>query len=566
MIDGISTWGWVFLITAWGLIISLCAFCFIKILSSGKRDKITSPALGRAHWGSRIALIMAMAGNAIGLGNFLRFPVQAAGNGGGVFMIPYFLAFIFLGLPLMWIEWGIGRYGGARGHGSTPGMFAVMWPNRASKYLGVFGVALPFVIAAYYTVIESWTLAFAWFSATGVYFGDTSPEAMGAFLRGFQGAESNQFFSSLVPALVFLAITVALNYFFLVRGLSKGIEVLSRFGMPLLFALAIVLAVRVITVGTPAPTLPEQNIGAGLGFIWNPDFSRLGQASVWLSATGQIFFTVGLGMGIINTYASFLREDSDIALNALTTSSLNEFAEVVLGGTITIPAAVAFFGIAATQVIARGGSFNLGFQAMPVIFQEIAFGRVFGAIWFLLLFIAALTSSVALASPIIAFFQDELKWTRIKAVNITFVFLILAVLPVVLFLKYGFLDELDFWAGTFLLALFAVIEITVFSWIFGIKKGWAEINKSAEIKLPWIYKFVMKYVTPLYLLVILGAWTYQDAVRNFVMAGVSPVDQPYRWLARGLIVVVIITVTILVKVAWSKRKIAAKPDTDQPDT
>jgi SNF family Na+-dependent transporter len=154
---------------------------------------------------------------------------------------------------------------------------------------------------------------------------------------------------------------------------------------------------------------------------------------------------------------------------------------------------------------------------MPVIFQDIAFGQVFGAIWFSLLFIAALTTSVALSSPVIAFFQDEFNWSHSKAVNITFIFLVTAIIPIVLFLKYGFLDELDFWAGTFLLALFAIIEIIIFSWVFGMKKGWAEINKGADIRLPRIFRFAMKYITPLYLLVILGAWTYQDAIGSFFM-------------------------------------------------
>jgi len=270
------------------------------------------------------------------------------------------------------------------------------------------------------------------------------PEAMGKFFRGFQGVESNEFFSSLAPILIIWGITIALNYFFLYKGISKGIEVLAKYGMPLLFIFGIILVVRVLTLGTPDPAQPELNIANGMGYIWNPDFSRLGSASVWLVAAGQIFFTLSLGQGIINTYASYVRENQDITLNGLTTSATNEFAEVILGGTIAIPVAVAFFGLAETQVIAQGGAFNLGFQALPVIFQKIPLGQIFGGMFFFLLFIAGITSSVAMTQPAIAFLEDEFKWKRQKAVKVVFSVLVVCSAMVIAFFKFGFLDELDF--------------------------------------------------------------------------------------------------------------------------
>lgn len=133
----------------------------------------------REEWGSKIGLILAVAGNAVGLGNFLRFPVQAAQNGGGAFMIPYFLFFLLLGIPLMWIEWGIGRHGGKYRHGSAPGMFQVLWKHPVAKYLGALGLVISLVIMIYYTFIESWTLAFSFFSLTKLYF-DFSPFLSGS--------------------------------------------------------------------------------------------------------------------------------------------------------------------------------------------------------------------------------------------------------------------------------------------------------------------------------------------------------------------------------------------------
>jgi SNF family Na+-dependent transporter len=530
----------------------LTIYCFSRVLLAKKKKKAGTVEIGgRAQWTSRIGLILAMAGNAVGLANFLRFPVKAAANGGGAFMIPYFCALLFLGVPLMWVEWSIGRHGGVHGHGTTPGMFALLWKHPAAKYLGALGISLPFIIVVYYNFIESWTLGFAWFSGTGKYFGLTTRDAMGRFLRGFQGVEHNQFFASWLPLLFFLAITISLNYYFLRKGISKGIEVLAKIGMPVLFIFGIVLAIRVLTLGTPASGV--SSVGAGMGFMWNPDFSQLSRATVWLVAAGQIFFTTSLGMGIINTYASYLREKDDVTLNGLTTSMTNEFAEVILGGTIAIPVAVAFFGVVETKLIANEGAFNLGFQSLPVIFQKIPMGQIFGAMWFLLLFIAGITSSVALTSPAVAFLEDEFKWKRTKAVNTVFAVMVACTVLVVAFFKFGFLDELDFWAGTFGLVVFATIEIVIFSWIFGVKKGWKDMHLGADMKVPKIFKFILKYVTPVYMLVVLGAWTYQEAIGKFLMKGEEQSRHPYLWGARAMFIGLILVTVLMVWLAWRKK-------------
>ena len=559
MTQGMTASGWIFFVLGWGFILALAFYCFRRVLF-GKRPEVVVEAGGREQWGTRIGLILAVAGNAVGLGNFLRFPVKAAANGGGAFMIPYFVAFVLLGIPMMWVEWTIGRMGGVRGHGTTPGMFHVMWKKAPSKYLGALGIVIPFVIVIYYNFIESWCLGFSWFSVTGKYFGHANREAMGKFLRGFQGAESNEFFSSLAPILIFWGITIALNFFFLYKGISKGIEVLAKYGMPLLFLFGVILVVRVLTLGTPDPSQPELNVATGLGYFWNPDFSRLGSADVWLVAAGQIFFTLSLGMGIIQTYASYVREKQDITLNGLTTSSANEMAEVVLGGTIAIPAAVIFFGLAETQIIANEGAFNLGFQALPVIFQKIPLGQIFGGMFFFLLFIAGITSSVAMTQPAIAFLEDEFKWKREKAVIAVFSVLVTMSAFVIAFFKFGVLDELDFWAGTFGLVVFAAIEVILFSWVFKIKKGWEEMHKGADLKVPRVFKFIMTYITPVYLLVLLGVWTYQDAVKNFLMRDPENVHyadashHPYLWGARIMIVALLLVMLLLIRKAWNKKK------------
>ncbi|MDP3830628.1 MAG: sodium-dependent transporter, partial [Ignavibacteriaceae bacterium] len=351
-------------------------------------------------------------------------------------------------IPLMWIEWGIGRHGGKFGHGSAPGMFERLWKNPAAKYFGTLGLFISLVIMIYYTYIESWTLGFSFFSITKMYFGENTFDSMRDFLYSYQGRSVGDF-SSILTSYVFLLITFSINFWVLYKGISKGIEKLAKIAMPLLFIFATILAIRVLTLGTPDPSQPDNSVLNGFAFIWNPNFSLLSNPSVWLAAAGQIFFTLSVGMGTIHAYASYLKPKDDIALSALTTSATNEFAEVVLGGSIAIPAAVAFFGVAVTTQIAMGGAFDLGFVSMPLIFRQIPFGEFFGFIWFLLLFFAGITSSVAMGQPVIAFLEDELGMSRKKAVALLAVVVFVAVQFVVFFLKYGFLDEMDYWAGTF---------------------------------------------------------------------------------------------------------------------
>ena len=204
----------------------------------------------REEWGSRIGLILAMAGNAVGLGNFLRYPVQATQNGGGAFMIPYFIAFLLLGIPIMWVEWSIGRNGGKYNHSSLPGMFQVMWKHPVAKYLGAIGLLISTIIMIYYTMLVSWMLGFSFFSITGSYSQITDLSQMATFLSEFQNG-GGTFFSSMWPAYIFLILTLFLNFYILSKGLSGGIEVFAKIALPLLFFFAILIAIYVFTYDIP---------------------------------------------------------------------------------------------------------------------------------------------------------------------------------------------------------------------------------------------------------------------------------------------------------------------------
>ena len=509
----------------------------------------------RDSWGSRLGIIMAVAGSAVGLGNFLRFPVQAAKNGGGAFMIPYFVALLLVGIPLMWIEWSIGRYGGGFEHSTAPGVFHSLWEkNRFIKYFGVIGIFGPLVIMIYYTYIESWTLAYSFFALVQKYAGIADQSSMQAFLKGFQGLQKNQYFTSMAPAYVFFLITFALNITVLYYGIRGGIERFCKFAMPTLFVFGVILAVRVLTLGAPDASRPDWNISNGLGYLWNPDLSQLLNARVWLAATGQIFFTLSVGIGVILTYASYLKKGDDVTLSGLTAVSMNEMAEVVLGASIVIPAAFVFFGPMAIGSIANSGAFDLSFVTMPLIFGKMPFSEVFGFLWFALLFLAGVTSSVSLAQPAIAFLEDEFNISRKRSVMLFGAVTFFLCNAAILFLGRGVVDELDFWGGTFCLVLFATVEVILFGWIFGINRAWEEVHHGADMKIPGIYKYIIKYVTPVFLLAVLGAWFFQEWLPIIRMDNISPANRPYIMATRAGLCALFLVLAVMVKIAWRKRK------------
>ena len=461
--------------------------------------------MARERWGTRIGLVLAAAGNAIGIGNLLRFPSQAAQNGGGAFMIPYVVSLLVFGLPMMWIAWTIGRYGGRFGHSSLPGMFDKIWRRPAAKYVGVIGLALPMVFCLYYTYIEAWCLAYSFFSLTGKYLDKPGFKVdLTVFYNEFLGnATSHSYFPGLMTALVFLVVTLLLNVWVLGRGIARGIELLAKVAIPLLFLFCIILSVRVLTVGKVNGTAWD-----GLSFLWTPDFSALRNPNVWMAAAGQIFFTLSIGFGALECYSSYVRENEDIALAGLTTAATNEFVEVIFGSMIAIPAAAIFFGAGRIQDIAAQGAFAIGMISMPEILRSMPAVQFFGTIWFLLLFFAAFTSSVAVCQPIMAFLQDEAKLRRGAAAAIVGLVWFLGTIPVIFFYRYGFLNELDYWAGTVGLVIVAIVEVVLFLGAMGLDRGWKELHEGAAIKVPYLFRVVMNYITPIALILIFGGWIY----------------------------------------------------------
>lgn len=514
----------------------------------------------KEQWGSRLGVILAVSGSAVGLGNFLRFPGQAAANGGGAFLIPYFTALILLGIPICWAEWAMGRYGGAKGFHSAPAILGVVGKGRIARYMGVTGIMIPLAVSFYYTFIAAWCLGYFFAYATGTMPVDGSmavaaqTAASGQFYNDFTGTGGNGLFfgAGSVPTIVFWVAAFALNVYFILRGLSKGIERFVSFAMPLMAVCALVVLIRVLTLGTPDPSLPEQSVMGGLAYMWNPDFAALKNPQTWLAGAGQIFFSISVGFGIIINYASYLKPKDDVALSGLTAAATNEVFEVGFGGLITLTASFVFLGLSGTVAAVSTGTFGLGFQTLPVVFAQMgAIGPLVGAVWFFMLFLAAITSSLSMYQPAVAFLQEALGVDRRKGTLYMVTICLVGSFMVVYFTEGAvFWSTLDFWVGTFLILIMAMIEIICFSWVLGIDVGWDEIHRGAQIQIPPVFRFIMKWVAPLYLMIILVAFCITNLPSSLALVG----QQPMAQLAFGLIGAVMVLLLVCVRIGEERWK------------
>lgn len=552
-------------------------------------------------WSSRLGVILAVSGSAVGLGNFLRFPGQVAQYGGGAFMVAYFISFLLIGLPVCWAEWTMGRFGGLRGFHSTVGIFYAITRRPAAKYLGVIGIIIPVIIFMYYVLVEAWCLGYSInFLAGNMDFADV--DGASAFFTRFTGAGENGDglgLGGLHQAGLFLIFCFAFNFLLIYRGLSKGIEFFCRYAMPALVVLAILVLIRVLTL--PAnPDDPQKSISAGLGFMWNPNqvilvesvgsgdatrttetpifgeayiaqqelraasdpnveirrvgiLSQLGNPQLWLAAAGQIFFSLSVGFGVIITYSSYLSPKDDVALSGLAAASANEFCEVALGGLITIPASVAFLGVTGISG-AIGSTFALGFNVLPMVFSAMPVGGLFGFFFFFLLFLAAVTSSISMLQPGIAFLETSMAISRKRSVAILGVITGIGTLFVLYFSSdFKALDTLDFWAGTFLIYVLAMVQLIIFGWSMGIDRGLKEAAMGGRMTIPRVFGFLIKWISPLFLLVIFFVWLCEKIfgynlfsgehgrpsyyVTDLFPTGASTVNW-VAWMAIGLIVFV----------------------------
>lgn len=339
----------------------------------------------RENFGSKLGIIMATAGSALGLGNIYRFPCEAGANGGGAFLIVYLAIALIIGTPLMISEFTIGR----RARSNPIGAFRTLSGKRSAwPVVGYLGVLCAFLILAFYTTVAGWTLGYLGKSVANHFAGQDLAQIQAQFT-----AFTNHPWLPLVCQLLFLAITA----FVVARGVKDGIERWSKILMPLLLVIMVVLCVKSLTLSGAAD---------GLRFLFHPDFSKI-NGRVLISALGQSFFSLSIGMGALITYGSYIGSKDNMTTSAVSVV-LADTMVAVLAGIIIFPAAFTF------GIRPEAGA-SLAFTTLPMIFQQMTGGYLFCLLFFLLLVIATLTSTISLLEVIVSALTEELQLSRTKS-------------------------------------------------------------------------------------------------------------------------------------------------------
>ena len=448
-----------------------------QVADSGKRKSL------HGHWSSKMAFILAVTGSAVGLGNIWKFPYVAGQNGGGAFVLVYLACVIVIGLPVMMSEILIGR----RGRRNPVATMALLGEEegstRAWSWLGVLGVVAGILILSYYSVIAGWTLYYIVKSATGAFQGATA-EAVGSVFANFVGSWQ----AVLVCHTLFMGLTI----FVVARGVERGLEQAVRFMVPALLTLMLVLLGYSITSGS---------FGEGLAFMFTPDFSKLTWDSV-LSAMGQAFFTLSIGMGAIMAYGAYLPEETSIT-GAST-------AVVTADTSIAILAGLVIFPLVFANGLAPGEGPGLVFQTLPLALGQLPAGAFFSTIFFILLSFAAWTSALGLMEPAVAWVVEHHYRTRAQAAVIiggliwaiglgsVFSFNVLADAT---FFKGTIFDNVDFLTSNIMLPLGGMIIAVFAGWIMCRNSTADELGSAGT----WykIWRVLTRFVAPVGILFVL---------------------------------------------------------------
>jgi len=431
----------------------------------------------RDSFGSRFGVIAAAAGSAIGLGNIWRFPYVLGENGGGVFLLIYLLLVAMVGIPVMLSEFTIGRSTQRNPYGA----FRRLAPEKPWFLVGLMGIVAAFMILAFYTVVAGWTLEYLYQAVINGFRGLSSDEINVMFDHFRAGT-----FRPILWFLIFMFMTA----WIVVSGIRKGIEKYTKVLMPFLFVLILVMDVRAVTL----PGAME-----GLKFLFRPDFSKVSAETI-LEALGQGFFSLSIGMGTLITYGSYINKKERLG-NAALNVTIADTLIAVLAGIAIFPAVFAFG-------IEPGAGTGLVFKTLPLIFQEMPGGYIFSVIFFLLLAIAALTSTISVLEVIVAFFSEELNITRRAATLLaTAAVAILGIFAAgswgwfaVLHVKnQNFFGILDFTTANILLPLGGFFIVIFVGWFMGTDRVRAELTNRGEIKAAYmpVFVFLVRFVAPL---------------------------------------------------------------------
>ncbi len=453
----------------------------------------------REQWGSRVGFILAAAGSAIGLGNIWRFPYVAYENGGGAFLIPYLFALLTAGIPMLLLEFGIGRLG----KGSAP--LSLSRFSRKFEWLGWWQVMICFVITTYYVAIIAWTIMYFFYSFNLSWGQDTEAFLFGTYLGVPEAVVTEQgwHFGSLQWDVFLPLLAVwAGSYYVLQRGVRRGIEALSKIVMPILFIIMILFVIR-------AATLPGAE--TGLNLLFTPDFNKIFPAflggtneqwyTVWMAAYGQIFFSFSVAFAIMITYSSYLNEKQEINnsgfIMAFSNSGFEFLAAIGVFGAIGFMAAAS--GLPAEEVVTAG--VGLAFVVFPQIVNSLPFLNSFiGAMFFLSLLIAGFTSFISIVEVLIAAVSDKFRLSRKAAVN--WVVGISGLISIVYATGAGIvlLDIVDHFINSFGIVISGLVEVLFLGWLHNISRIREENNLVSDFRIGYWWNIMIKFVTPLVLL------------------------------------------------------------------
>lgn len=436
----------------------------------------------RDGFGSKIGIIAAAAGSAIGLGNIYRFPCELGNNGGAAFLLVYLAVVIFLGIPVMLSELVIGR----RSQSNAVGAFKKLAPKSAWPIVGYMGVLCGFIIFAFYSTVSGWTLEYIIKAVTNSFQG----KDLAAMEQDF-----TDFHNMGWRNVMWQAIFIFLTGFVVFKGVQNGIERYAKILMPLLLVILIVLGIRSVTL----PGAKE-----GLSFLFRPDFSKI-DGNVLISALGQGFFSLSLGMGALITYGSYIKKKDNLTSTAFSVV-LADTLIALLAGLVIFPAAFSF-GIRPTA------GMGLVFNTIPMIFNQMAGGYVFCIIFFVLLAIAALTSTISLLEVVVAYLSEERhinrKWSTVWACVATLFigsFASLSLMENTPFAIGGrtVFDLMDFVSSNILLPLGGVLIVIFVGWRLGKAKFFEEVTNEGTIKasLKKIIFFIIRYLAPIAITIV----------------------------------------------------------------
>ena len=435
----------------------------------------------RGVWGSKIGFILAAAGSAIGLGNIWRFPTVAGANGGAAFVLVYLACVFLIGVPVMVAELSIGR----RTRSDPVGAFKSLAPRTLWKFVGGLGVLTGFMILSAYSVVAGWTLNYILLTLSG-RLSDADTDHIKATFSAFVADGP----SVILCHFLFMVFSV----WIVAGGIKRGIERASKILMPVLGLLLVLLVVRSLT-------LPGAL--AGVNFYLNPDFSKV-NLNVVMAALGQAFFSLSLGMGAMITYGSYIPKSDNLVSSAVFVSLADTLIAFVAGFAI-FPA---LFSVGLSPTAGPG----LIFLVLPNIFKEIPFGQLFGATFFFLLAIAALTSTISLLEVVVAYSIDQLGWARKRAALVVGVLVFLWGVPIALsngavaFLS-GFMDIIFLYFGEISLALGALFICVFVGWKWGVNIALEEIRTGyPAFRLAPLWSFLVRYACPVAIAVILASY------------------------------------------------------------